>query len=246
MPTTRYRALDPDKIVLTLATLERRIAERFPGSGLAGVAEELVAVARETHARVAKLSRPNYALRLLGLAIVVAGLAVLTWVSLGLKAVSAEAEIFNMVQGIDAGVNLLIVVGAAVFFLVTLEGRLRRAQLLEHLHELRAIIHVVDMHQLTKDPSALLGAGPRTAHSPERTMTPFLLTRYLDYCSELLSLAAKVAALHAQASTDTEVIDAVNDLERLTTNLSSKIWQKITLIEGAAAARPVAIVAPTA
>ena len=30
--------------------------------------------------------------------------------------------------------------------------------------------------------------------SPKRLLSPFELTRYLDYCSEMLSLAAKVAA----------------------------------------------------
>ena len=40
-------------------------------------------------------------------------------------------------------------------------------------------------------------------------MTPFELTRYLDYCSEMLSLTAKIAALYAQSSSDAVVIDAV-------------------------------------
>ena len=62
-------------------------------------------------------------------------------------------------------------------------------------------------------------------------MTPFELTRYLDYCSEMLSLTAKLAALYAQSSSDAVVIDAVSDLTTLTTNLSSKIWQKITLVQ---------------
>jgi hypothetical protein len=118
------------------------------------------------------------------------------------------------------------VVGAGVLFLVTFEARTKRAEALADLHELRSIVHVIDMHQLTKDPTA----GVPTMNSPARTLSPYELTRYLDYCSELLSLAAKVAALYAQSSTDPVVIDAVNDLERLTTNLSQKIWQKITLV----------------
>ena len=86
------------------------------------------------------------------------------------------------------------------------------------------------MHQLTKDPAALIADGPETRSSPKRTLTPFELARYLDYCSELLSLAAKIAALYAQASRDGQVQAAVTDIERLSANLSQKVWQKIMII----------------
>jgi hypothetical protein len=62
-------------------------------------------------------------------------------------------------------------------------------------------------------------------------MTPFELVRYLDYCSELLSLTTKVSALYAQSFPDPIVTDAVSDLERVASNLSQKIWQKITISE---------------
>ena len=57
------------------------------------------------------------------------------------------------------------------------------------------------------------------------------LERYLDYCSEMLSLTGKLAALYAQAVNDSVVASAVNDIENLATNLSRKIWQKIMLLE---------------
>ena len=41
-----YRALDAEAIVATCETLRKRIAERFPGSGLSRVSVELLAVAR--------------------------------------------------------------------------------------------------------------------------------------------------------------------------------------------------------
>ena len=41
----------------------------------------------------------------------------------------------------------------------------------------------------------------------------------------------KIAALFAQSVNDDVVIDGVNDIENLSSNLSRKIWQKITLIE---------------
>ena len=76
----------------------------------------------------------------------------------------------------------------------------------------------------------MLGAA-RTSASPERDMTPFELTRYLDYCSEMLSLTAKCAALYAEKLSDPVVVDTVGDIERLTSDLSSKIWQKITIVQ---------------
>ena len=63
------------------------------------------------------------------------------------------------------------------------------------LHERRSIAPVIDMHQLTKDPEHLLAPTMGTASSPKREMTRFGLARYLDCCSEMLSIASKVAAL---------------------------------------------------
>jgi len=87
------------------------------------------------------------------------------------------------------------------------------------------------MHQLTKDPAYLLAPPNDTAHSPKRMMTPYELTRYLDYCSELLSIVSKLAALHAQYLSDPVVLNAVNDVEQLAHGLASKIWQKIMILD---------------
>ena len=111
----------------------------------------------------------------------------------------------------------------------TFEGRWKRERTLKALHEIRAIVHVIDMHQLTKDPS-MLGAA-RVSSSPERNMTPFELMRYLDYCSEMLSLTAKLSALYVEKISDPVVVDTVGDIERLTSSLSSKIWQKISMVQ---------------
>jgi hypothetical protein len=40
-----YRSLDAEKIILTVKTLSQRIDERFPGSGLNSVCDELHSVA---------------------------------------------------------------------------------------------------------------------------------------------------------------------------------------------------------
>jgi hypothetical protein len=89
------------------------------------------------------------------------------------------------------------------------------------------------MHQLTKDPEHVISPERTTASSPQRTLTRFELVRYLDYCSELLSLSSKLAALHVQYVNDPVVLDAVNDIEVLASDLSNKIWQKIMILDAA-------------
>jgi hypothetical protein len=102
--------------------------------------------------------------------------------------------------------------------------------MLKAIHELRALAHIIDMHQLTKDPEVILRGGPATQSSPKRTMTTFEMSRYLDYCSEMLSLIGKVAALYVQRFDDPVALSAVDQIEDLTTGLSRKVWQKIMLI----------------
>jgi hypothetical protein len=236
-----YRTLNPDKIIATLEKLEQRISERFPGSGLAKVCGELVGVARDSKAKTASAARPNLALRAgIGLVLVL-GIALLGYVATLIEVKRGAENLYGVLQGIEAAVNTLVLTGAGVFFLATLESRWKRQRALAELHQLQSIIHVVDMHQLTKDPSRI--ANPQTTASPERALTPYQLTRYLDYCSEMLSLAAKIAALHAQATKDPVIIDATRGLEQLTANMSSKIWQKIRIAQDLAdahAAKPVA------
>ena len=162
--------------------------------------------------------------------------ALLAWLAWLAHSLETSTELTNIMQGVDSATSLLIVLGGGAFYLSTFEGRWRRDRAMKGLHELRSIIHVIDMHQLTKDPSAF--GAPRTSSSPDRSMTPHQLLRYLGYCSELLSLASKVAALYADKLHDPAIVEAVGDIERLTSNLSKKIWQKIELVQERMPARP--------
>lgn len=90
---------------------------------------------------------------------------------------------------------------------------------------------------ISKDPgrtpstSAADSAVGATPSSPTRTLTPGQLARYLDYCSEMLSLLSKLAALCAQRFNDPVTLAAVNELEALTNGLSRKVWQKIMILD---------------
>ena len=146
---------------------------------------------------------------------------------------SPEPEVGTLVQIIEPAANIAVLVAIGIAFIVSLESRWKRKQALLSLHSLRSIIHVIDMHQLTKDPSVLLDAIEPTASSPKRVMGRLEIHRYLDYCSEMLSLSGKIAALYTQSIQDAVVIDTVNELEELSTNLSRKIWQKIVMLDRA-------------
>ena len=121
-------------------------------------------------------------------------------------------------------------VGAAILFFLNWEHRIKHDRALKAIHELRALAHIVDMHQLTKDPETYFGQSVHTTRFVKRAMTPFELNRYLDYCSDALALISKIAALYVQGFPDAVVLDAVDDMEDLTTSLGRKIWQKIMII----------------
>jgi hypothetical protein len=220
--------LEATKIEATVRRLYKRITERFPQSGLASTCHDLVQISQQTADRAQQLARPYLGVRFGVLVLVLAGLGAQFAAARYLRVNAVELEAGNLIQGLEAAVNLLILFGAAVWFLMSLERRLKRARVLAALHELRSLAHVIDMHQLTKDPTVVL--GPRTASSPVREMNEFQLTRYLDYCAEMLALIGKLAALYAEKTRDTAIVSAVNDIESLAGNLGRKIWQKITII----------------
>jgi hypothetical protein len=47
----------------------------------------------------------------------------------------------------------------------------------------------------------------------------------------MLSLVGKLAALYAQSTSDSVVLQSVNDIETLTNGISRKIWQKIMILD---------------
>ncbi len=226
-----YRSLDPEKLIQTIRLLRDRIGERFPNSGLSKVAGELLCVSDEAIARAAWIGKPNLPLRA-GVALLVAAIiAMLFGLFTTLRVDFSFKNFSELVQGLDAGCNVIVLIGASIFFLVSLEIRLKRKKALKMLHELRALAHIVDVHQLTKDPERLGYRDRNTTSSPIRSITPFELSRYLDYCSEMLSLIGKIAALYSQYFDDPIVLEAVDQVEDLTTGLSRKIWQKIMIID---------------
>ena len=234
----RYSQLDSQEIIRTAETLHLRVQERFPTAGLCSVALRLAEIVRAASERSSKIARPILWVRTV--ACLLAGM-VCSAIALPLIFFEPSADhltFSEFLQVGEAGMNEAVLIGAALLFVFTLETRLKRQRALTALHELRSLAHIIDMHQLTKDPEHVHGSVRATKSSPKHSLTPFELERYLDYCSEMLSIIGKVAALYVQNFADTEAVSAVNDIEDLTSGLSRKIWQKIVLIHSAATMPP--------
>jgi hypothetical protein len=229
----RYRRLDSAEIIATAARLEERIRARFPEAGLSRVAAELVSLAHDLAASARALERPIWWLRAATAAVVIAGAAVFVFLGTVVPFNRFSAgDASDWVQGIEASINTLLLAGLGLIALLRTEATIKEKRVFRELHGLRSLIHVIDMHQLTKDPNVLKPGYKPTAKSPPRLTKKADLASYLDYCSEMLSITGKIAALFAQSVNDEVVVEAVNDIEALGSNLSRKIWQKITLIEG--------------
>jgi hypothetical protein len=222
--------LDADAVALTIDLLCRRVEERFPDSGLSRVGRELARIAKQTRERAAAIARPIQTVRVAVVLLIVLIAALLAGTLASLKKPREPVEALQFIQVLESGINDVVLVGAGIFFLVTLETRIKRRRALSALRELRAVAHIIDMHQLTKDPEWVMARGPESAVLPPHPMTRFELSRYLDYCSEMLSITGKIAALYVQSFDDAVALAAVNEIENLTTGLSRKIWQKIMIL----------------
>jgi hypothetical protein len=109
-------------------------------------------------------------------------------------------------------------IGAFLLAFITLEVRLKRRRALRAISELRAMAHIVDMHQLAKD---------QTIEEFRESTTPEQIEAYLHACIALLALLGKIGQLYVEHFPDAVATQTVNDFETITAGLSNKIWMKI-------------------
>ena len=222
--------LSPEQIIATVRALRTRIHERFPGSGLERLSGDLLRIAEATGEQLRWVARPHVPLRVGGWLAIVLLAGALVSLLLRVEMSARELTIVELLQTTESAIIDVILLGAAVYFLASAEARVKRRRALRFIRDLRAVAHIVDMHQLTKDPGTLVNVGSDTPSSPRRTLSRFELSRYLDYCSEMLALNSKLAALYAQNFDDPVVLAAVDEVETLTTGLSAKVWQKMVIL----------------
>lgn len=225
--------VDRKKVHATIQTLALRIESRFPKSGLGKVCQSLLTISERSLTTIEWIEKPNYWARgffyVFMTTVIVILLASLKELNLKFSTIS----IADLIQVTEAITSEIVLLSAGIFFLYNYEKRMKRNKIVKAVNELRAIIHLIDMHQLTKDPYVYLHLEEHknTPYSPKREMSALELNRYLDYCSEMLALTSKLGFLYVQGFHDDICINIVNDLEQLSVALSEKIWQKISVLK---------------
>ena len=141
-----YTELKLDLVLETLRTLHSRIQERFPDSGLAAVAADLRVLGEQTAPVLERARQPNVFLRVgVGFSVVlILTLAVAPFYLMRTLPFDALVGVGAMVQAVESATQDLIFLVIAVYFLLTLEMRLKRRAALVELHRLRSVVHVVD------------------------------------------------------------------------------------------------------
>jgi hypothetical protein len=228
--TNRKHQLDPAKIVQTAENLAHRVSERLPESNLAGLAAELAGIARETHRRARQVRRPIYLVRAAcGLAIL-ASLTALWYLVSDIHTRWVFGTITEVFEAADAGFNLLVLLAGALWFLITIEFRVKRRKTLDFLEELLEFIQVIDVTHLYYSPE-LYGE----TRSSSRSSLQFDHT-YLLFCTEMLALIRNLAPLYARGNVSDSIWRAVSEVVMLANAIEDRLFSKAEAVRVVAAA----------
>ena len=228
MPAGTLDKLEPVPVIETARRLCDRIDVRFPDRGIHRVALELVALTEQIADASAETRRRNRLVRvasrsLIGVVVLVAVVAF----GFAIEAATTDApDGLDWLPLIESAVNDIVFVAIAVVVVHSFPERVQRSNLLAKLHRLRSLAHIIDMHQLTKEPESLRDSFT----NPSDDLTPEEVEYYLEYCTELLSIVGKAAALCAEESQDEIVLNTVSTIETLTMGMSRKVWQKVFVL----------------
>jgi hypothetical protein len=217
-----------EKLSETVKKINAQIEERFPGAGLSKLATEIAEAIDDAGKRAEAISRPHIWLRVgLGLLVLIAVGGMVAYFRDGMEQKPAWQIVVEFLDATKGSTALIV---AAVVFLYTLEPRFKRRRALRALHELRGLAHLIDMHQLSKNPTDI-GRPVVSLVVAGRPLDAESMRLYLHYCTELLAVVSKIGQLYVQDFPDSEALAAVNQFENLATGLSSKIWQKLMILD---------------
>ena len=209
------RHLDPAKLISTSNTLAGWIDRGFNHAHLSVVAANVQRLTQEAVVTAERIRRPIWPLRvgIWGLCLVFVAGAVQQLVSHRLD---------EVLHFLDETKEAALYLGGFLLGFITLEVRLKRRRAIKAVNELRAVAHIVDMHQLAKDQAI--------GEFREQT-TPEKMESYLHACIALLALLSKIGQLYVEHFPDTVATQAVNEFEMIATGLSNKIWMKILSLQ---------------
>ena len=223
-PSQNHR-LDQVKIIQTAEHLASRVRSRFPDSALAGLAADLAGIARVTNERARQALKPNRVIRGAGLLAGILGALGLWYIIDHIKRHLIDAHfefgnISDLFQAADAGFNILVALAGALWFLVTLEARVKRKQALAYIGELLEFIQVIDVTQLYFTPELY-----KSNSSPDSTPPRFDHT-YLLFCIEMLGLIGNLAPLYNRGDMDDSVWRATSDVLMLANAIEGRLFAK--------------------
>jgi hypothetical protein len=223
-PNQQHR-LDPAKIILTAEHLVLRVSDRFTGSTLAGLAADLLGIARVTDERARLALKPNLLIRGAGLLVGVLGALGLWYIvdHIQRHLINAHFEFGNisdLFQAADAGFNILVALAGALWFLVTLEARVKRKQALAYIGELLEFIQVIDVTQLYYTPELYKSNSSHDSTPPRFDHT------YLLFCIEMLGLIGNLAPLYNRGDMDDTVWRATSDVVMLANVIEGRLFAK--------------------
>ena len=105
---------------------ESRIDARFPGSGLGRVCCELAQAAARARERAAWIARPIIPLRIAAALLSVLIIVGLIGAASRLRVAGEPFSLLDFAQLLESGINDLVLTGAAIWFLLSLETRIKR------------------------------------------------------------------------------------------------------------------------
>jgi len=222
-PNAAHR-LDPSRIIETAEDLAQRIDQKLPGSTLAGLAAELVRIARDTDQRVQQARKPILAIRFASVIAIGCGLLGLWYLVRHIHTRWEFGTVTDLFEATDAGFNILVVLAGALWFLITLEARLKSKKVLESIQELREFIHVIDATQLYYTPEIY----HHDAESPSNRWR-FDHT-YLLACSLMLGVISNLAALYTRGAAGDSIMRAAADVEMFAAALTGKLYAKAEFV----------------
>ena len=111
--------LDSNLLIETLDRLCLRIEDRFPDSGLFRVGRRLHAIGKGTDEIVEWIEKPNIWYRILVGAFIVFTLSGLIYAILNVRIDFQNFNLSDLVQSTESALNDIILLGAAVIFLVS-------------------------------------------------------------------------------------------------------------------------------
>lgn len=219
--------LDPVKIIEIAESLSQRIAKKWPESQLAALAAGLAQLARDTEQRVLQARRPILAIRIASFVtagLILLGLGNVLWYLLRRVHLTLVVGSGELLEAADSGINVVALLAAGMWLLITLEARIRSKKVLESIQELREFIHVIDVTQLYHTPKMYHenGASPDIPQSFDHN--------YLIFCGQMLAVISNLAALYTRGEGNESVLRAASDVQMLAIAKTEKLYSKADMV----------------